>query len=105
MVNDCLLAWLIFGVFFTNAAKLDIKKFLNFNDPNVQEFSKLVDKFKFDIKNVKEMNQRLANFQKSKEDVIRYNKEYKGATFETNEFSLMSKEEIKNVGKFLLQLI
>lgn len=64
------------------------------------EFSTLVDKLKFKLKDSAELAHRFANFKKAKDDIAEYQRTHKSAQFELNKFALMSEDEKKSVSFF-----
>uniref|UniRef100_A0A914QGD2 Peptidase C1A papain C-terminal domain-containing protein n=1 Tax=Panagrolaimus davidi TaxID=227884 RepID=A0A914QGD2_9BILA len=93
--------YLIFStVLATAAASTSFNKFritgVNFADPEIQQFTSLIDKHKFNLGNAAEFLQRLGHFREAKQKLKEFHGKFKGAKFTLNQFSLMSEEEQKH---------
>ncbi len=99
-------ATVIFGlsvfIVVVNAAILDFnfKKLIDLNDPDNQEFSDLIDKYKMKLNNPADLTKRLGIFRKAKEALKGFQAKQKNAQFALNKFSLMSEDEQKQVIHF-----
>uniref|UniRef100_A0AC35F7Z4 VWFA domain-containing protein n=1 Tax=Panagrolaimus sp. PS1159 TaxID=55785 RepID=A0AC35F7Z4_9BILA len=76
-------------------ASFNFRKFLDLNNPESFEFSKLVDKLKINFKDGKDVSNRLKHFQRANTEIDDLQKRYKNVVFAHNKFSLMSDEERK----------
>uniref|UniRef100_A0AC35GMV7 Peptidase C1A papain C-terminal domain-containing protein n=1 Tax=Panagrolaimus sp. PS1159 TaxID=55785 RepID=A0AC35GMV7_9BILA len=82
------------------AAATSFNKFrvtgINFADPEIQEYTALINKHKFNLGNATDFIQRLGNFRNAKQKLAEFHGKFKGAKFALNKFSLMSEDEQKH---------